>query len=186
MLEKDARKAYEKKRVFSPSDIESIKSALANLDSNKLYKDRAKFLPDLNRAFKTEGFKPDSKQMKAIVQSLSERDQTAEICRDKDGNPEPDTELRDNENVPLRSVPEKDRNGENVIDRETIDEYFAREVLPHVSDAWIDYSKTKIGYEINFTKYFYKYKPLRKLAEIRADILALEDETEGMIKAVIV
>ncbi|HVF27428.1 MAG TPA: class I SAM-dependent DNA methyltransferase [Pyrinomonadaceae bacterium] len=88
----------------------------------------------------------------------------------KKGNVQPDANLRDFENVPLK---------------EDVDEYFAREVLPHVPDAWVDHSKTKIGYEINFTKYFYQYKPLRSLAEIRDDILALEAETDGMIKAVI-
>ena len=60
-----------------------------------------------------------------------------------------------------------------------------REVLPHVPDAWVDEKKTKIGYEINFTKYFYEYKPLRSLEEIRADILALEEQTDGLIKEVI-
>lgn len=184
-IETDARRTYEKKRIFSTSDLEVIKAALTHLDENRLYKDRAVFLPDLNRALRKEGFKPDSRQRKAIVDALSERDQSAEICRDKDGNPEPDPELRDYENVPLRAVPDKDGLLEDVIDRETIDEYFAREVLPHVPDAWIDYGKTKVGYEINFTKYFYKYKPLRSLAEIRADILALEIETDGMIKAVV-
>ena len=88
----------------------------------------------------------------------------------KKGAVKADPNLRDFENVPLK---------------EDIEEYFQREVLPHVPDAWIDHSKTKIGYEINFTKYFYQYKPLRSLAEIRADILALEAETDGMIKAVI-
>lgn len=88
----------------------------------------------------------------------------------KKGEPQPDGNLRDYENVPLK------------VD---IEEYFQREVLPHVPDAWIDHSKTKIGYEINFTKYFYKYKKLRTLEEIRKEILALEAETDGMIKAVI-
>ena len=88
----------------------------------------------------------------------------------KKGNPVPDSNLRDAENVPLK---------------EDIYEYFEREVEPHVEDAWIDESKTKIGYEINFTKYFYEYIPLRNLDEIRADILALEAETDGMIKTVI-
>ena len=63
--------------------------------------------------------------------------------------------------------------------------YFKREVLPHLPDAWIDEAKTKIGYEINFTKYFYQYKPLRSLSEIRNDILTLEEETVDMIKNVI-
>jgi type I restriction enzyme M protein len=184
-IETDARKTYEKKRVFSPVDLMMIKAALAHLDENELYKDRALFLPELSDSLKKANFRPDAKQKKAIVDALSERDQTAEICHDKDGNPEPDPELRDYENVPLRAVPEKNYENEDVIDHEMIDEYFAREVLPHVADAWIDYSKTKVGYEINFTKYFYKYKPLRNLAEIRADILALEIETDGMIKAVV-
>lgn len=82
----------------------------------------------------------------------------------------PDTSLRDYENVPLK---------------EDIYEYFEREVEPHVEEAWIDESKTKVGYEINFTKYFYEYKPLRSLEEIRKDILGLEAETDGMIKTVI-
>lgn len=83
---------------------------------------------------------------------------------------EADSSLRDAENVPLQ---------------EDIQAYFEREVLPHVPDAWIDHSKTKVGYEVNFTKYFYQYKPLRSLADIRADILALEEETESLIKSVV-
>ena len=96
--------------------------------------------------------------------------QGGDVETDHKGNPVPDADLREYENVPLK---------------EDIEEYFKREVLPYVPDAWIDHSKTKIGYEINFTKYFYKYKPLRSLEEIRKDILALEAETEGMIKEVI-
>ena len=89
---------------------------------------------------------------------------------DKHGKPKPDSSLRDTENIPLK---------------EDIQAYIKREVLPHVPDAWVDESKTNIGYEINFTKYFYQYKPLRSLDEIRRDILALEQETEGLIKEVI-
>jgi type I restriction enzyme M protein len=89
---------------------------------------------------------------------------------DKKGNVKPDTSLRDTENIPLK---------------EDIQEYLKREVLPHVPDAWIDESKTNVGYEINFTKYFYEYKPLRSLADIRADILALEEQTDGMLKNVL-
>ena len=98
------------------------------------------------------------------------RNEKGEIELDRKGNPVPDADLRDFENVPLR---------------EDIEEYFKREVLPHHSDAWIDHGKTKIGYEINFSKYFFKYKPLRSLEEICKDILALEEETIGMIKTVI-
>jgi len=99
-----------------------------------------------------------------------ERNSKGEIVKDKNGKPKADSSLRDTENIPLK---------------EDIQEYFKREVLPHVPDAWIDESKTNIGYEINFTKYFYKYKPLRSLEEIRADILALEQETDGMMNEVL-
>lgn len=92
------------------------------------------------------------------------------VVLDKNGKPKADSSLRDTENIPLK---------------EDIQAYIKREVLPHASDAWVDESKTNIGYEINFTKYFYQYKPLRSLEEIRKDILALEEETEGLIKEVI-
>jgi type I restriction enzyme M protein len=68
---------------------------------------------------------------------------------------------------------------------QTIEEYFQREVTPHLPDAWIDHSKTKIGYEINFTKYFYEFKKLRSLEEIKADILALEEETADLEKGIL-
>ena len=92
------------------------------------------------------------------------------VVKDKKGNPKPDTSLRDYEKIPLK---------------DDIDVYFEREVLPHVPDAWMDRTKDKVGYEINFTKYFYKYKPLRSLDEIKADILALEQETEGLLKEIL-
>jgi len=69
--------------------------------------------------------------------------------------------------------------------KQDIKSYIEKEVLPHVPDAWVDETKTRIGYEINFTKYFYVYKPLRSLEDIRKDILALEQETENLIKEVI-
>lgn len=88
------------------------------------------------------------------------------------GNPKPDTSLRDYENIPFLK---KAKDGKLIP--QAIDEYFKTEVEPHLPEAWIDESKTKIGYEINFTKYFYEFKPLRSLAEIKADILALEEKT---------
>jgi len=97
---------------------------------------------------------------------LGERDDTAELCRDRDGNPEPDPELRDTESVPLK---------------ESITGYFRREVLPHVPDAWIDESKTKIGYEIPLSRHFYRYEPPRPLEVIEADIKALEDDIKRML-----
>ncbi|MEO5787748.1 class I SAM-dependent DNA methyltransferase [Gelidibacter sp.] len=92
------------------------------------------------------------------------------IVTDSKGNPKPDSKLRDTENIPLK---------------EDIQQYMKREVLPHVPDAWVDEKKTNVGYEINFTKYFYEYKPLRSLADIKADIMALEEETDGLLKSVI-
>jgi type I restriction enzyme M protein len=79
---------------------------------------------------------------------------------------ETQTDLRDSENVPLN---------------ESIHDYFLREVLPHVGEAWIDLDKTKIGYEISFNKYFYQHKPLRSIEEVSAEILSLEEESEGLI-----
>lgn len=105
-----------------------------------------------------------------ITVERPQRDDDGNIITDKKGNPKPDSSLRDYENIPLK---------------EDIEEYFKREVLPHVPDAWIDHSKTKVGYEINFTRYFYKYTPLRSTNEIRADILKLKDEMAGLtLKAI--
>lgn len=82
----------------------------------------------------------------------------------------PDSSKRDYERIPLQ---------------EDIEAYFAREVLPHVPKAWMDRSKDKVGYEINFTKYFYEYKPLRSLEEITKDLMELDRETEGLLKKLI-
>ncbi len=96
------------------------------------------------------------------------------------GKPKPDTKLRDYENIPFL---QKDVNGKLIP--QSIEEYFKREVKPHLPDAWVDETKTKIGYEINFTKYFYEFKPLRSLAEIKADILALEESSLELEKRVL-
>jgi type I restriction enzyme M protein len=88
------------------------------------------------------------------------------VEKDKQGEPKPNSSLRDYEKIPLK---------------DDIDGYFEREVKPHVPDAWLDRSKDRVGYEISFTKYFYEYQPLRSLAEIRADIAKLEQETEGLL-----
>src|SRR5699024_564041 len=106
---------------------------------------------------------------KAMLDVFSERDENAPIITDSKGKPKPDTELRDYENVPLT---------------EDIHEYFEREVKPHVPDAWIDESKTKIGYEIPFTRHFYVYEPMRPLEEIDAEIRELEAEILDLLKEV--
>ncbi|MET7843196.1 class I SAM-dependent DNA methyltransferase [Streptomyces sp. NPDC005356] len=102
---------------------------------------------------------------KAVRESVGVRDPEGEVQKVK-GAPEPDTDLRDYENVPL---------GEDVED------YLKREVLPHVPDAWIDHTKTKMGYEIPFTRHFYVYKPPRPLAEIDAELKSLDAEIQALL-----
>jgi type I restriction enzyme M protein len=111
-----------------------------------------------------------TKSLRVLLRdAFSERDETAEICTNSRGKPEPDPELRDTENVPLK---------------EKIENYFKREVLPHVPDAWIDESKTKIGYEIPLNRHFYHYKPPRPLEAIEQDIKTLESEILALLKEV--
>ena len=92
------------------------------------------------------------------------------VVTDKRGNPKPDPALRDHERVPLM---------------EDIDDYYQREVKPHVPDSWIDRKKDKVGYEINFNRYFYQYTPLRSLKEITDELLALERKSEGLLNEVL-
>ena len=108
---------------------------------------------------------------------MSERDESAAVCVDKDGKPEPDPELRDTERVPLA---------------EDVNAFFEREVKPHVSDAWIDNSKRDakdgavgiVGYEINFNRYFYRYYPPRPLEDIESDIQGIEADIVRMLQEV--
>ena len=96
--------------------------------------------------------------------------ETGDIVTDKKGNPKPDTKLRDHERVPLT---------------ENIEDYYQREVKPHVPDSWIDRQKDKVGYEINFNRYFYQYTPLRSSKEIADEMLALERKSEGLLNEVL-
>jgi len=89
-----------------------------------------------------------------------------EVEKDKNGNPKVDPKKRDKENVPL-----------NV----NVEAYLEKEIKPHVPEAWIDFDKTRIGYEINFTKYFYEYKGLRPATEIKAEIVELEKDIAGLL-----
>ncbi|WP_309520861.1 type I restriction-modification system subunit M [Brevibacillus agri] len=149
---------------------QQIVDALYSLKDNKLYKNRETFTKLIKKAFKDHDLTIPAPLMKAILAALSEKDETADICRDSKGNPEPDTDLRDTENVPLK---------------EDIHEYFEREVKPHVPDAWIDESKTKIGYEIPITRHFYQYTPLRSSDEILSEIKELEESILGKLKKVL-
>jgi type I restriction enzyme M protein len=167
---------------------EEIRSLLRKLP-NKLFKDREEFLGVLGAAAKKAGLKLPAPIIKAILAALSERDDTAAVCRDKDGNPEPDSELRDTESVPLVDGPES-ADAQSVP--ASVRAFFEREVQPHVPDAWIDSSRRDpkdglvglIGYEINFNRYFYKYVPPRPLEEIEADIRAIEKDIMRMLAEV--
>ena len=103
-----------------------------------------------------------------IEQSLLDDD--GNVITDRQGNPKPDSKKRDYERVPLE---------------QDIDDHYNREVKPHLPNSWMDRSKDKVGYEINFTKYFYKYKPLRSLEEITQDLLKLDEEIVGKMKEIL-
>ena len=93
-----------------------------------------------------------------------------EVVTNKQGKPKPDTSKRDHERIPLT---------------DDIEEYFEREVKPHLPESWMDDTKNKVGYEVNFTKYFYQYIPLRSMSEITQDLLKLEEESENLLKEVV-
>ena len=116
---------------------------------------------------KSKWFKNEEFGFYKITTERPKRDEEDNILYDKKGKMVPDAELRDTETVPLT---------------ETIEEYMAREVLPYASDAWIDETKTKIGYEIPFTRYFYEYVPPRPSQDILAEIIASEERMMATLK----
>lgn len=154
-----------------------IMAALASLPAETLYRDRAAFVKALNQALKAAGVSLSAALKKAVLNALSERDEMAAICRDKQGQPEPDSQLRDYESVPLA---------------EEVTAYFEREVKPHVPVAWInpdfkdeqDGQVGRVGYEINFNRYFYQYEPPRPLEVIEREIKQLEGEILAMLHEV--
>ena len=147
----------------------AIIKALRELEPQGIVKNRDEFSEQMKVTFEKAKIAVPMSLFKAILMALAERDETADICPDGKGKPESDPELRDYENVPLK---------------EDIDEYMAREVLPHVPDASVDESKTKIGYEISFNRYFYKYTPPRPPEEIEADLEQIEKEIADMLAEV--
>ena len=155
---------------------EELINLLSGLPNTRVH-DRADFEEMLDRAVKAAGLKLSAPVRKATLAALSERDETAAICRKRDGNPEPDSDLRDTERVPLA---------------EDVNTFFAREVAPHVPDAWIDESRRDardgqvgiVGYEINFNRYFYRYDPPRALAEIDSDIREIEEDIVRLLSEV--
>lgn len=146
--------------------IKTMLVDLAKAISEQIFKDRIVFLKELKKIDQSSMVCLSAPELKVIIEALSEKSESAEICRDAKGNPEADSDLRDTENVPLK---------------ENVDEYFKREVLPHVPDAWIDHKKTKVGYEIPLNRHFYQYEPPREMDEIEADIKGLESEIVSML-----
>ena len=150
--------------------IRGLLHSLADATAGEVVRDRETFVEVLRGVEAAAVVKLSATERKTVLSALGERDPGAEVCRDRRGNPEPDTELRDTETVPL---------GKDV------DAYIAREVLPHVPDAWVDESKTKVGYEIPLNRHFYVYEPPRPLEQIESDLQALEQEIAGLLSDVV-
>lgn len=146
-------------------NLDDLKEALIGICPD-VYKSRTAFVKALDKSLDRADIALKGPQYKAVLSALSERDETADICLDGKKRPEPDSELRDTENVPLD---------------EDINVYMQREVMPFVPDAWVDEDKTKVGYEIPFTRYFYEYKPPRSLIDIDADISATSLEIVSLL-----
>ncbi len=177
-LTKENLQAFKKKCLEAGE--ESVYNSIERIAESKgegPFTDFNKFIEIVKNDFDENNVKYNAKREKLLKQELAVKDEEAEpvikkINKDETVEYEPDTELRDTEQVPL-------------LEEGGIKVFFEREVLPYVSDAWIDESKTTIGYEIPFTRYFYKYEPLRDVKEISNEIIELEKETEGLLKKII-
>jgi type I restriction enzyme M protein len=175
----------------------SIIAVLEQMDETMVYCDRSKFLKVFDKAFKTADLALAAPVKKAVLAALSERDPGAVVCQDSKGRPEPDSELRDTEIVPLPEAiglplplgyDDKQATGHGelvALVRSHCEAYLKAEVLPHVGDAWIDYGKTKVGYEIPLNRHFYQYQPPRPLDVIEAEIKGLEQEIMAMLAEVV-
>jgi type I restriction enzyme M protein len=196
--------AEERRRVFRIACLEADEEPIANVIDRVAeilgpgpHSDFNVFLTAVERDAEKHGVKITTKRKKLLQSVLAERDEsskevisrvhkTGKVEPDSlrglyattiDGKPavveyEPDPDLRDTEQVPL-------------LEKGGIEAFLRREVLPHAADAWYVPDSVKTGYEISFTRYFYKPQPLRTLEEIRADMLTLEKETEGLLKQII-
>jgi type I restriction enzyme M protein len=144
--------------------------ALATMDARRVYRNRDKFFADLGAALARQGLKSHPARLKLIAGALSARDASADAVVNDSGQPEADPELRDSESVPLR---------------QNVAAYVERFVKPHAPDAFVDESKTKIGFEIAFARYFYAHKAHRPLKEIEREIRALEAELRASLDEVL-
>jgi len=161
-----ARRREIKEGQARQKQIRRLLAAFAGSRGRKLYQDRKVFLADLRKVASQKNCRLSAAEVGCILSAIGARDPAAAPCADSRGRPEPDAELRDTENVPLK---------------DDIEEYFRREVLPHAPGAWIDESKTKIGYEIPFNRHFHRHQPPRPLEVIEAEIKTLEKEIVAML-----
>ena len=181
--------------------VEVLNGMKSAFGKGQLVKDRSAFEKQIAAAFKKADLTLDSKLSAALLSpgSLGEKDPSAELCLDKKGKPEPDADLRDTENVPLPpniTLPlpldyEGKKNKGKVevapllkLVQTHCEAYLKAEVLPYRSDAWIDHSKIKVGYEIPFNRHFYEYVAPRPLDDIAFDITKLEQDIMAMLKEV--
>ncbi|MBE2908300.1 SAM-dependent DNA methyltransferase [Anoxybacillus flavithermus] len=146
---------------------QQIKTLLLSFEGQILMS-RDTFLKQLKKAAQGQDIKLSTAIVKAIISVFGEHDEDAEPCKDNKGNLEPNPELRDYENVPLK---------------EDVEQYFEREVKPFVPDAWIDHDKTVVGYEISFARYFYDIPNQEDIYSLRDKILSLEKEINEMMGA---
>jgi type I restriction enzyme M protein len=165
-------------------NIPGLTDALESF-GDEVYLNREKFNKELGSHLRDHGISLTTAQSKTLWQTIGVHDETADICLHASGTrkgaPEPDPALRDTENVPFGW-------GGHPKTREALEEtvqaYFDAEVKPHVDDAWIDWTKTKTGYEIPFTRHFYTYEPPRPLEEIDADLERVVGEIMTLLREV--
>lgn len=170
-----------------PEQVRDLLRALLAEHHGSTFETQAEIVSALGPKIRTVGLK--TSEEKVVWSGLAVRDAEAPVITDRKGNPEPDSDLRDQENVPLPPVPvtfEEDPTERfTTLEYTTaVDDYMRDEVLPFAPDAWVDQGKTKIGYEIPLTRHFYKYVPPRALEEIDAEIKALEDKIQELLTEV--
>jgi type I restriction enzyme M protein len=146
----------------------ALTKALHQMASDAIYRSAADFDRALADACRTAGIKPGRTLARKAREVLARSDDTAEICRDAEGRPLADPDLRDYENVPLN---------------ENLEAWFLREVAPHAPDAWIEHSKTRCGYAIPFTRFFFEPERQRPLEEIERDIVGIEQQIRNMMRS---
>jgi type I restriction enzyme M protein len=197
MLRLEASKAFAKlgkdKKVEEPGSGATRQEAIRAAFVETSWPEQPGLFDDLwdryRHNLEQRGVKPDATIRKLVFEVTERYTPDAEPMLDRKGNPKPDSDLRDQENVPLEGLPipwmpDPTPRLESGAYRRRNDEYMETEVLPWVPDAWVDHTKTKIGYEIPFTREFYVYVPFRPLEEIDAEIEQVESDILDLLRGV--